>query len=57
MTERIDYAKIAEKVNYPALEKKLDELSKKAPPPRRKIPFAYPSPVGSSSRLTAPGTW
>jgi len=25
--------------------------------PRRTIPFAYPSPVGSSSPLMAPGTW
>jgi len=36
MAERIDYAKVAEKLNYPALEKKLDELLEKAPPKRRK---------------------
>lgn len=36
MAERIDYTKIAEKLNYSALEKKLDELSAKAPPKRRK---------------------
>ena len=36
MTERIDYTKIAEKVNYPALEKKLDELRHQPPPKKRK---------------------
>jgi DNA-binding NarL/FixJ family response regulator len=45
MTERIDYDKVAEKVNYPALDKKLDELSKKAPPPRRKKAADVLAPV------------
>ena len=45
MTERIDYAKVAEKVNYPALAKKLDELRKKAPPSRRKKAADVLAPV------------
>ena len=45
MTERINYDKVAEKVNYPALEKKLDELRKKAPPPRRKKAADVLAPV------------
>jgi len=45
MTERINYAKIAEKVNYPALDKKLDELRKKAPPSRRKKAADVLAPV------------
>ena len=36
MTERIDYTKVAASVNYPALEKKLDDLKGKTPPKRRK---------------------
>jgi hypothetical protein len=35
MTERINYTKIAESVNYPALDKKLEELRVKGPPKRR----------------------
>ena len=36
MAERIDYDKIAPSVNYPAVQKKLDELRKNEPPKRRK---------------------
>jgi len=36
MAERIDYDKVTTSVNYPALEKKLDDLRKKEPPKRRK---------------------
>ena len=45
MTARINYDKVAEKVNYPALDKKLDELSKKAPPSRRKKAADVLAPV------------
>ncbi len=45
MTERINYDQVAEKVNYPALDKKLDELGKKAPPPRRKKAADVLAPV------------
>jgi hypothetical protein len=36
MKERIDYTKVAESVNYPALINKLDKLREKEPPKRRK---------------------
>lgn len=36
MPERIDYAKVIEKTNYPALEKKLEEASQRGPPRKRK---------------------
>ncbi len=36
MKERIDYTKVAESVNYPALISKLDKLREKEPPKRRK---------------------
>ena len=36
MAERIDYTKVAESVNYPALISKLDKLREKEPPKRRK---------------------
>jgi len=36
MAERIDYTKVAESVNYPALINKLDKLRDKEPPKRRK---------------------
>jgi hypothetical protein len=45
MAERIDYTKIADKLNYPALEKKLDELREKAPPKRRKQAADVLAPV------------
>ena len=35
MKERIDYTKVAESVNYPALINKLDKLREKEPPKRR----------------------
>lgn len=36
MAERIDYTKVAEAVNYPALIAKLEKLREKEPPKRRK---------------------
>ena len=45
MAERIDYDKVATSVNYPALEKKLDELRKKEPPQRRKKAADVLAPV------------
>ena len=45
MTARLDYDKIAAQVNYPALDKKLDELRKKSPPPRRKKAADVLAPV------------
>ena len=36
MSTRADYAQIATKLDYPALEKKLEQLSQRAPPRKRK---------------------
>jgi len=56
MAERIDYAKVAERVNYPALEKKLEELSHEKPPPRRKHAADVLAPVtGKLRELHAQG--
>ena len=45
MPERIDYDQVATSVNYPALEKKLEELRKKEPPQRRKKAADVLAPV------------
>jgi len=45
MPERIDYDQVATSVNYPALEKKLEELRKKEPPKRRKQATDVLAPV------------
>jgi hypothetical protein len=47
MAERIDYTKIAEKLNYSVLEKKLNELSEKAPPKRKKQVSDVLAPITS----------
>lgn len=36
MSKRIDYAQIAAKLDYPALDKKLEQLTQQAPPRNRK---------------------
>ena len=45
MTARLDSDKMAAQVNYPALDKKLDELRKKEPPQRRKKAADVLAPV------------
>ena len=45
MPERTDYAKVIEKTNYPALEKKLEEASRQGPPKKRKSAADALAPV------------
>lgn len=45
MAERIDYTKVAEKLNYQSLEKKLNELSEKTPTKKRKRAADLLAPV------------